>query len=93
MHDFKYQNGRFYCEKVAIEPLVKQHGTPLYLYSQGTLTRNFERLRSAMAALDPLICYAVKANANASVLRTFANLGGGFDPGYSIRLESNPAVE
>ena len=79
MHDFKYQNGRFYCEKVAIEPLVKQHGTPLYLYSQGTLTRNFERLRSAMAALDPLICYAVKANANASVLRTFANLGGGFD--------------
>lgn len=79
MHDFTYQNGRFYCENVAIDSLVKQHGTPLYIYSQGTLTRNFERLRQAMAAVNPLICYAVKANANASVLRTFANLGSGFD--------------
>jgi diaminopimelate decarboxylase len=79
MHDFKYQNNRLYCENVAVESLVKQHGTPLYVYSQGTLTNNFERLRQAMAPLNPLICFAVKANANASVLRVFANLGSGFD--------------
>ncbi len=79
MHDFKYLNSRLYCENVPVESLVKEHGTPLYIYSQGTLTSNFERFQKAFAPLNPLICFAVKSNSNASVLRVFANLGSGFD--------------
>jgi len=62
-----------------VESLAKQHGTPLYVYSQATLTRHFSELDRAMAPLDHLVCFAVKSNSNQSVLRTLANLGGGFD--------------
>ena len=79
MHDFHYAAGRLYCEGVSIEALIKRFGTPLYVYSQRTLTNHFEKLDAALAPLDHLICYAVKANSNLAVLRTLAGLGAGFD--------------
>jgi diaminopimelate decarboxylase len=79
MHDFRYVGNKLYCERVSIVSLVKKYGTPLYVYSQHTLEDHFQKLDSALGSLGHLICYAVKANSNLSVLRTFANLGGGFD--------------
>src|SRR5262245_45298673 len=79
MHHFHYNRGKLYCENISIESLVKKYGTPLYIYSQKTLDDHFEKLDSALAPLDHLICYAVKANSNLAVMRTLANLGGGFD--------------
>jgi diaminopimelate decarboxylase len=79
MHDFHYVGGKLFCEKVSIESLVKKHGSPLYVYSQKTLTGHFQRLDTALAPLDHLICYAVKANSNLAVLRALANEGAGFD--------------
>ena len=35
--------------------------------------------RAALAELDPLVCYAVKANSNQAVLTTLARLGAGMD--------------
>src|SRR6266704_2959533 len=79
MHDFRYAGNKLYCEGVAVEALAKKFGTPLYVYSQHTLTDHFQKLDRAMAGLDHLICFAVKANSNRSVLRTLARLGSGFD--------------
>src|SRR5258706_7870338 len=79
MHDFRYIKHRLYCEGVSIESLVEKFGTPLYVYSQHTLTDHFEKLDRALAPLDHLICFAMKANSNAAVMRTLANLGSGFD--------------
>src|SRR6266496_183584 len=79
MHDFRYRAGRLYCEGVSIEALVKKFGTPLYVYYQRTLANHFRKLDAALAPLDHLICYAVKANSNLAVLRALANLGAGFD--------------
>jgi diaminopimelate decarboxylase len=79
MHDFHYVGKDLYCERVAVDSLVKRFGTPLYIYSQHTLTDHFEKLEAALAPLDHLVCYAMKANSNAAVVRTLANLGSGFD--------------
>jgi diaminopimelate decarboxylase len=79
MHDFRYIRHKLYCENVAVNSLVKKFGTPLYIYSQHTLTDHFEKLDKALAPLDHLICFAMKANSNAAVMRTLANLGSGFD--------------
>ena len=79
MHDFRYVGNKLFCEGVAIESLAKRHGTPLYIYSQRTLTEHYRRLDAALAPLDHLICFAMKANSNLSVLRTLANFGAGFD--------------
>jgi diaminopimelate decarboxylase len=79
MHDFHYQGKKLYCEGVALESLARKYGTPLYVYSQHTLTDHFQKLDRAMSGVDHLICFAMKSNSNRSVLRTLARLGSGFD--------------
>jgi diaminopimelate decarboxylase len=79
MHCFHYQDGKLFCEQVSIESIVRRHGTPVYIYSERTLTDHYGRLDSALGVLDHLICFAVKANSNLGVLRTLARLGSGFD--------------
>lgn len=79
MHDFHYKSGRLYCEGVALETLARKFGTPLYVYSQKTLTDHFQKLDRAMGGVEHLICFATKSNSNLSVLRTLARLGSGFD--------------
>ncbi len=79
MHDFRYIGDELYCEGVAVKSLARKYGTPLYIYSQHTLTRHFQELDRAMVGPDHLVCFAVKSNSNLSVLRTLARLGSGFD--------------
>src|SRR5882724_10724842 len=79
MHYFRYVGNRLYCEGVPVESMVKKYGTPLYIYSQRTLTGHFQKLDRALAPLDHLICFAMKSNSNRAVLRTLAALGSGFD--------------
>ncbi len=79
MHDFHYVGNRLFCEGVSIESLARKFGTPLYVYSQRTLTEHFQKLDAALSPLNHLVCFAVKSNSNRSVLRALANLGSGFD--------------
>jgi len=79
MHDFRYVGKKLFCEGVRVESLAKKFGTPLYVYSQRTLKDHFQKLDSALAPLDHLICFAMKANSNLSVMRVLAKLGSGFD--------------
>lgn len=68
-----------YCERPAYTALAKEFGTPLYVYSKADLDKALLAYRSAFSQLNPLICYAVKANGNLSILQYFAGLGCGFD--------------
>ena len=79
MHSFRYVGNKLFCEGVAVESLTKQFGSPLYVYSQATITDHFQKLDRAMDGVDHLVCFAMKSNSNLAVLRTIADLGGGFD--------------
>ncbi len=79
MHSFRYVGKELSCEGVTIASLAEKHGTPVYVYSQATLEDHFGKLHTALAPLDHLICYAMKANSNQAVMRVLANAGGGFD--------------
>jgi diaminopimelate decarboxylase len=79
MHSFSYRQNELCCEQTPIHELAARHGTPLYVYSQETLSRRFQDLEAALQPLDHRICYSVKANSNLAVLRVLARLGGGFD--------------
>jgi len=79
MHDFGYREGRLHCEEVAVEALAQRYGTPLYVYSHGTLVGHVRRLRESLEAVNPWICFAVKSNSNLAVLRVLASEGCGFD--------------
>jgi diaminopimelate decarboxylase len=79
MHGFSYKNGNLFCERVDLTALAAGHGTPLYVYSAGTILDHYRRLDVALAGVDHEVAYAVKANSNLSVLRLLANEGAGFD--------------
>lgn len=79
MHSFAYRGRELHCEQASLDALARRHGTPLYVYSETTLTQHYRRLAKAMAPARPQICYAVKSNSNLAVLRVLARLGSGFD--------------
>jgi diaminopimelate decarboxylase len=76
---FKYHDGRLYCEDMPVADLAQRYGTPLYVYSTGTLRHHYRRLATAFAPLNPLICYSVKVCSNLHILRLLAGEGSGFD--------------
>lgn len=59
--------------------LAKKYGTPLYVYDFNNIGKNFTNLKEVFKARKSLICYAVKANSNLSVLKYLADLGSGAD--------------
>ncbi|MCC6190541.1 MAG: diaminopimelate decarboxylase [Anaerolineales bacterium] len=79
MSGFRYVGGELCCEEVSLARLAAEHGTPLYVYSANAVRENYRRLSGAFAPLKPLICFAVKANFNLSVLRLLREEGAGFD--------------
>jgi diaminopimelate decarboxylase len=76
---FKYNRGRLFCEDLPVAELARQFGTPLYLYSAGTLRRHYRKLAEAFAPLSPLVCYSVKVCSNIHILRLLRDEGSGFD--------------
>src|SRR5438067_4353419 len=79
MHLFHYRDGHLYCEDVDLTRVATEFGTPTYVYSAGTILDHYTRLDAALAPLDHLICYAVKANSNRAILKLLADAGAGFD--------------
>ena len=79
MHSFHYRDGHLFCEDVDLTVAAEKFGTPLYIYSAGTVLDHYTRLDAALAPLDHLICYAVKANSNRAILKLLADAGAGFD--------------
>ena len=79
MHYFSYVGSKLYCEGVSIETLARKYGTPLYVYSQATFTHHFQRLDTALAPIEHMVCFAMKANSNQAVLNGLSSLGSGFD--------------
>lgn len=76
---FQFQNQQLFVEDLSIEEIAKQVETPFYVYSASMLEQNYLALTAALSELNHLVCYAVKANSNQAVLRTFARLGCGAD--------------
>ena len=74
MHHFDYQDGVLHAEGVDLVALAAHVGTPFYCYSSETLERHYTVFAGAFADVPALVCYAMKANSNQSVLMTLAIL-------------------
>jgi diaminopimelate decarboxylase len=76
---FDYRNGQLYAESVAVDKIAQQLQTPVYCYSAAAITQNYQAYASHFKSENSLICYAVKANSNQSILGLMAKLGAGAD--------------
>lgn len=79
MDHFHHRDGELWCEDVPLAALAAEVGTPAYVYSSATVRDHVQGIQQAFAAFTPLICYAVKANANLALLARLRDLGCGFD--------------
>src|SRR5437762_9774326 len=79
MHSFHYCDGHLYCEHVDLTRVATEFATPTYVYSVATILDHYRRLDAALAPIDHLICYAVKANSNRAILNLLVQTGAGFD--------------
>ncbi|MGE0191875.1 MAG: diaminopimelate decarboxylase [Planctomycetota bacterium] len=79
MDRFAYRDGQLVVEDVPLDAIARAVGTPAYVYSLGTVRDHVDRLQAAFADLDPLVCYAMKANGNLALLADLAARGLGFD--------------
>ena len=79
MNGFAYREGALYCEEVSLAEIAARAHTPCYVYSGAGILENFRAYDESFGDAPHLVCYAVKANSNLSVLRLLAEAGAGFD--------------
>ena len=79
MDHFNYRGGVLHAEEVPLTEIAAAVGTPVYVYSAATLTRHYHVFVEALAGMEHLICFAVKANSNLAVLKLMGGLGAGMD--------------
>jgi diaminopimelate decarboxylase len=78
IEQLKYQNDDLTLEEVNLSSLVHNFGTPCYVYSESHIKNNVKEYLCSVTK-DDLICFAVKANSNLSIIKLIAELGCGFD--------------
>jgi len=76
---FTYRDGRMHCDGAPLDQIAGQGGTPFYCYSASILRENLGAYQSHFADDGALVCFAVKANSNQSVLALLGGLGAGAD--------------
>jgi diaminopimelate decarboxylase len=79
MDHFLYKDGALYAEDVPVAEIAAAVGTPFYVYSTATLLRHFNLFGEALAGMDHMVCYAMKAASNQAILKTLAQAGAGMD--------------
>lgn len=64
---------------INLSSLAQKYGTPAYIYDFDKITRNIIAFKDAFSARKSMLCYALKANANLSLLKHLAHLDCGAD--------------
>jgi len=79
MECFTYKNDELFAEEVSVAGLAAQYDTPLYVYSRTHMQEQYRALKTALAAINPQIHFAIKSNSSAAVINVFAEEGAGAD--------------
>jgi diaminopimelate decarboxylase len=71
------RNDHLHIDGVDAVELAREHGTPLFVYSESRIRHNIDRLRKSASVIDcPLkICYAAKAMSTLGILRAVKDSG------------------
>ena len=67
--EFAWKDGTLWCENVPLKDLAARFGTPLYVYSKRAIVTAFQSYQKPLEPYKHLMCFAVKANSNLSIIR------------------------
>jgi len=79
MEQIKFKQNTLFVEACSVKELACKHSTPLFVYSKAAIKQNWQQFSLPEYQDKHLVCYAVKANSNISILSLLAKLGAGFD--------------
>jgi diaminopimelate decarboxylase len=81
IEELEERGGALYFDGCSVVDLASEFGTPLYVYSETRLRKNYRRLRDAVRSHfdDYDIYYALKVNGNPSVVEVLSTEGAGAD--------------
>lgn len=68
-----------HCERVPLDALARDVGTPLYVYSANAVREQYAKLATSLAGVPHRIHYACKANGSLGLLNLLRSLGSGID--------------
>ncbi len=74
-----YKKNKLHIENIPVDRIIKRFGTPTYCYSYNQLKNNILKFKKNFNNINPLICFAVKANNNIKILKEISKLGLGAD--------------
>lgn len=74
---FHYQDDNLHCEDVPLATIAAEVGTPTYVYSKQAITGAYRAYDDALAGVDHLVCYSVKANSSLGILSMLVAEGAG----------------
>tara|TARA_Y100000768_G_scaffold388129_1_gene382356 strand:+ start:1547 stop:2761 length:1215 start_codon:yes stop_codon:yes gene_type:complete len=74
-----YRKKKLIIDGFDVSFLAKKFNTPLYCYSLKKIKENILNLKHHFKKIDPLICYAVKANTNINILKEIKRFNFGAD--------------
>ena len=74
-----YNNNKLFIDKILVDKIIKKFGSPIYCYSYNRLKENILKFQRNFSKINPLICFAVKANNNITILNEIGKLGLGAD--------------
>ncbi|MBH1940961.1 diaminopimelate decarboxylase [Mobilitalea sibirica] len=74
-----YKEKQLMMEEVRVEDIIKETGTPTYLYSKGSLLNQLKQLKEAFGNTKLLICYSMKVCHNINIANVFVENGCGVD--------------
>lgn len=79
MQGFEIRDGALAVENVPLATIAGQVGTPVFVYSAGSIRARYQALAAALKPLGISIHYALKANSNQAVISLLRELGAGAD--------------
>ena len=79
MSHFKYLKEKLFIENTSVLNIAKKNKTPFYLYSENQIKENYLNFAKNFKNINPLICFAAKANTNLTIMRMLGKLGSGAD--------------
>ena len=75
----RYKKKDLLIDGFKVKKLAQRYSTPLYCYSYNKIKENIKNFKKKFSLINPLICFAVKANSNKILLREIGKLGLGAD--------------
>jgi diaminopimelate decarboxylase len=76
---FSYSQSDLYADETPLADIAARTGTPAYVYSANAIRCSYQAYDEALAPLERMVCYAVKANSTQAILALLAKAGAAFD--------------